>query len=67
MHVLRYICKTCSIRNIFFVFILVFAIIPAFTVYFCFKSFTTGIVADKYINEYLMSLSSQIDYRFEAY
>lgn len=67
MHVLRYICKTCSIRNIFFVFILVFAIIPAFIVYFCFKSFTTGIVADKYINEYLMSLSSQIDYQFEAY
>ena len=67
MHVIRYICKTCSIRNILFSFLLVFAIIPTLIVYFCFKSFTMSIVADKYINEYLMSLSSQIDYMFSAY
>jgi len=67
MHVIRYICKTCSIRNILFSFLLVFAIIPTLIIYFCFKSFTMSIVADKYINEYLMSLSSQIDYMFSAY
>ena len=67
MHIIRYICKTCSIRKILFAFMIIFSIIPTLCIYMLFKTYTINIVADKYINEYLMSLSSQIDYEFSSF
>lgn len=67
MHIARYICKTCSIRNVLFAFMVIFSIIPTLAIYFCFRTYTVNIVADKYINEYLMSLSKQVEYEFSFF
>ncbi len=66
-HILRYICRVCSIRSILFVFMLLFTVIPTLAVFFSFKSFTLDVIADKYLNEYLMSLSSHVEYNFSAF
>lgn len=66
-HILKYICKTCSIHHILLVFMLIFTLLPALLGYWCLRSFTINIIGDKYLTGYISSLSSHISYSFEEF
>lgn len=67
MSLFKYIYSTVSLHRILFVFMLVFTFVPLLLWYWYMQTFTYNIVADKYLNSYISTLTSHINYNFASF
>lgn len=67
MNLFKYIYSTFPLHRILLVFMLIFTFVPLLLWYWCMQTFTYNIVADKYLNSYISTLTSHISYNFAAF
>lgn len=67
MPIFKYICNTYPLHRILLVFLLIVTLPPLLLWYWCMQTFTYNVIADKYLNSYVSSLTSHISYNFAEF